>query len=67
MGDPYGIQIAAIMRTISREEILGILFLMFGIVFAFSFAQHLSFGNDVKQYESIADSLQSMVSSLLTP
>ena len=49
------------MRTIARDEILGILFLMFGIVFAFSFAQHLSFGNDVKQFESIADSLQSML------
>ena len=61
LGDPYGIQIAAIMRTIARDEILGILFLMFGIVFAFSFAQHLSFGNDVKQFESIADSLQSML------
>ena len=34
---------------------------MFGIVFAFAFAQHLSFGNDVKQFESIPDSLQSML------
>ena len=46
LGDPYGIQVAAIMRTISRDEILGILLLMFGIVFAFAFAQHLSFGNE---------------------
>ena len=61
LGDPYGIQVAAIMRTISRDEILGILLLMFGIVFAFAFAQHLSFGNDVKQFESIPDSLQSML------
>eukprot|EP00945_MAST-04E_sp_MAST-4E-sp1_P001303 g1303.t1 len=60
LGDPYGLQIAGIMMTMSREEILGILGLVFGIVFAFSYGQYITFGADVEAYNSIAYAFESM-------
>ena len=61
LADPYGLQIAGIMATISRAEILGILGLMFGILFAFSYGQFVTFGNDVRAYNTVASSLESMM------